>query len=92
MVVRDKRQGFGRAALRVARKVAFDDLNAHRFWLDVKALNTTARALYESEGFQHEGTLREAVRVADGFDSLIVMSMLASEFAVRRAAGREVPA
>jgi RimJ/RimL family protein N-acetyltransferase len=92
MVVRDRRQGFGRAALRVARKVAFDDLHAHRFWLDVKALNTTARALYESEGFSHEGTLREAVRVADGFDSLIVMSMLAVEFAARRAAGREVPA
>src|SRR4051795_168133 len=30
MVVRDKNQGFGRAALRVAKKVAFDDLGAHR--------------------------------------------------------------
>src|SRR3954471_1652874 len=35
MVVRSKGEGFGRAALRVAKKVAFDDLGAHRFWLDV---------------------------------------------------------
>src|SRR5690606_18820059 len=33
MVVRDKGAGYGRAALRVAKKVAFDDLGAHRLWL-----------------------------------------------------------
>ena len=30
MVVQSKGSGFGRAALRVAKKVAFDDLGAHR--------------------------------------------------------------
>ena len=54
----------GRAALRVAKKVAFDDLGAHRFWLDVKARNSRAKALYDSEGFVVEGELREAVKVA----------------------------
>lgn len=84
MVVKDKHQGFGRAALRVAKKTAFDDLGAHRFWLDVKKRNTRAGALYESEGFAFEGELREAVKVADGYDSLRVMSMLQAEFAERR--------
>ena len=64
----------------MAKKVAFDDLGAHRFWLDVKARNTRAKALYDSEGFVVEGQLRDAVKVADGFDSLIVMSMLQHEF------------
>jgi ribosomal protein S18 acetylase RimI-like enzyme len=36
--------------LRVAKKIAFDDLQAHRFWLDVRS-NTRAKALYDSEGF-----------------------------------------
>jgi diamine N-acetyltransferase len=89
MVVQRKGGGFGRAALRVAKKVAFDDLGAHRLWLDVKALNTRAKALYDAEGFVVEGTLREAVRTAAGFESLIVMSMLQSEFAQRRAQGLE---
>ena len=91
MVVRDKNRGFGRAALRVAKKVAFDDLGAHRFWLDIKKRNTRARGLYDSEGFVFEGELREAVKLADGHDSLIVMSMLRNEFTARRASAQELP-
>lgn len=90
MVVQVKGQGFGRAALRVAKKIAFDDLGAHRFWLDVKGLNVRARQLYEGEGFQFEGQLRDAVRVPGGYDSLIVMSMLKPEFVQRRDQGLEV--
>ncbi|HYD75786.1 GNAT family protein [Ramlibacter sp.] len=92
MVVQSKGEGYGRAALRVAKKVAFDDLGAHRFWLDVKHHNLRAKALYDSEGFVVEGTLRECVRGAEGFDSLIVMSLLQAEFGARRAQGLELPA
>ena len=92
MVVRSKGEGFGRAALRVAKKVAFDDLGAHRFWLDVKKRNVRAKALYDSEGFVVEGELRESVKVQGGFESLIVMSVLAAEFAARRARGLELQA
>lgn len=92
MVVQPKRQGCGRAALRLAKKIAFDDLGAHRLWLDVKSRNRGAKALYEGEGFAEEGVLREAVKVAGGFDSLIVLSMLRPEFEARRAAALELPA
>src|SRR6187402_1132804 len=92
MVVQSKGAGFGRAALRVAKKVAFDDLGAHRFWLDVKTHNERARALYDSEGFVVEGCLREAVKVQGGFESLMVMSMLQSEFTGRRSLGLELHA
>ncbi|MBE7368770.1 GNAT family N-acetyltransferase [Ramlibacter pallidus] len=92
MVVRDKHLGYGRAALRVVKKIAFDDLGAHRFWLDIKKRNTRAKGLYESEGFAYEGELREAVKVPDGFDSLVVMSMLAPEFTDRRRQARELTA
>jgi diamine N-acetyltransferase len=90
IVIQAKGSGFGRAALRVAKKVAFDDLGAHRFWLDLKMRNTRAKALYDSEGFTVEGELREAVKVAGGFDSLIVMSMLRPEFTGRRSLGLEL--
>jgi diamine N-acetyltransferase len=90
MVVRDKRQGFGRGTLRVVKKVAFDELGAHRLWLDVKEYNTRAKAVYDSEGFTVEGVLRESVRTAEGFVSMVVMSMLQSEFAARRGRGLEL--
>jgi RimJ/RimL family protein N-acetyltransferase len=92
MVVSDKGAGYGRAALRVAKKVAFDDLAAHRLWLDVKASNSRAQALYDSEGFVVEGRLRDAVKVPGGYESLAVMSMLQSEFSGRRALGLEMHA
>ena len=79
-------QGIGRECLRWLAQMVFRDLGAHRFWLDVKALNVRAQALYRSEGFVEEGRLRESVRTADGYDSLIVMSMLANEHAARVAA------
>jgi RimJ/RimL family protein N-acetyltransferase len=90
MVVQEKGRGYGRAALRVVKKIVFDDLGAHRFWLDVKERNARAQGLYQSEGFVLEGRLRDAVRVAGGRDSLIVMSMLAPEFAGRRTQGLEM--
>ncbi len=83
MVVQHKGRGVGRAALRMALRVAFEDLQAHRFWLDVKSRNTRAKALYDSEGFTQEGVLREAVKLTDGYESLVLMSMLRCEFEAR---------
>ena len=93
IVLQPKGQGYGRACVRLLKKMAFRDLHAHRFWLDVKSLNTRAQALYASEGFVEEGRLRESVRVsaggADGYDTLIVMSMLDREYQARLALGLE---
>ena len=76
-------RGHGRAAIRLLAQMAFRDLGAHRFWLDVKARNLRAQALYRSEGFVEEGRLRESVKTGDGYDSLVVMSMLESEHRAR---------
>ncbi len=76
-------RGAGRACLTLLARMAFDDLGAHRFWLDVKALNVRAQNLYRSEGFVEEGRLRESVRTDSGYDSLIVMAMLEQEHAAR---------
>jgi RimJ/RimL family protein N-acetyltransferase len=79
LVLSPKGRGYGRACVRLLAQMAFDDLGAHRFWLDVKSENTRALALYRSEGFVEEGRLRDSVRSDSGFDSLIVMSMLEPE-------------
>ncbi|MCK6432681.1 MAG: GNAT family N-acetyltransferase [Burkholderiaceae bacterium] len=93
IVLQPKGQGYGRACVRLLKRMAFSDLSAHRFWLDVKQLNSRALALYASEGFVEEGRLRESVRVtingADGYDTLIVMAMLDREYQARVALGQE---
>jgi diamine N-acetyltransferase len=89
VVLQPKGRGLGRAGVRLLKRMAFRDLNAHRFWLDVKSLNQRALALYASEGFVEEGRLRESVRAGDGYDSLVVMSMLDREYEGRVALGLE---
>jgi RimJ/RimL family protein N-acetyltransferase len=96
IVLQPKGQGLGRLCVRHLKRMAFRDLHAHRFWLDVKGLNLRAQHLYDVEGFVEEGRLRESVRVssdlADGYDSLIVMSLLDREYQARVAMGLELPA
>jgi len=76
-------RGHGRVAIRLLAQMAFRDLGAHRLWLDVKGRNVRAQALYRSEGFVEEGRLRESVKSGDGWQSLIVLSMLRDEHAAR---------
>jgi RimJ/RimL family protein N-acetyltransferase len=84
LVLQRKGQGVGRRCLRLLKHMAFCDLHAHRFWLDVKLLNTRAMQFYSSEGFVEEGRLRESVRISgpgpDQYDSLVVMSLLDREY------------
>jgi diamine N-acetyltransferase len=80
IVVAEPGRGLGRAALRLVKRMAFEQLGAHRLWLDVVTGNGRARALYRSEGFVEEGILREAARRPSGFVSLVLMSILEQEY------------
>ena len=80
IVVTEKGKGYGKEALRLVKRLAFEELKAHRLWLDVKEHNVRARNLYESEGFVAEGLLRECIKGEVGFESLVVMSMLDGEY------------
>ena len=46
----------------------------------MKEHNDRARALHESEGFVAEGVLRECLKGSRRYESLVVMTMLASEY------------
>lgn len=74
-----KGQGVGRAAIEALKGIAFDELRAHRFWLDVKVSNARAQRLYRAAGFVEEGCLRECLLEAGRYESLLIMSLLRSE-------------
>lgn len=94
LAVEQQRAGFGSAALRVLKRMAFGDLQAHRLWLAVRGLDAGALAWAEKEGFSTEGRLREAVRMenprGETYDSLVILAMLQSEYGARRAQGLEL--
>jgi diamine N-acetyltransferase len=87
LVVTRKGAGFGRAAVREVTRWAFETHGARRLWLEVKPFNDRARAIYAGEGFREEGTLRDVIKGAAGFESLIVMSILEPEYRAARDGG-----
>lgn len=84
IVVTASGKGYGREALRMIKRFAFERLEAHRLWLDVKEHNTRAHKLYESEGFIVEGKLRDCIKTENGYESLLLMSMLKPEYLAGR--------
>jgi RimJ/RimL family protein N-acetyltransferase len=76
ITITQKGRGFGRAAMRQIKALAFGEWRAHRLWLDVVTHNTRARRLYAGEGFREEGTLRDAAWIQGRFESLVIMSIL----------------
>jgi RimJ/RimL family protein N-acetyltransferase len=44
IIVTEKNKGYGREALRLIKQLAFERLNAHRLWLDVKESKRTSQA------------------------------------------------
>ncbi len=44
--------------------------------------NTVAQRLYESEGFIEEGILRDCILYNEDYESLMVMSILESEYMI----------
>jgi len=73
-------QGLGRQVMEAVVVKAFEELAAHRLWLDVFEHNARARHVYRLAGFVEEGVLRDCVRQQDHYASLVVMSILESEY------------
>lgn len=87
IVVDPPGQGLGRRLLAETIRIVFEELKAHRLFLDVYEDNARARHLYESLGFVHEGRMRDAARRDGGYDALHLMSMLESEYRAKRESG-----
>ncbi|CAM4438660.1 GNAT family N-acetyltransferase [Paenibacillus tarimensis] len=73
-------KGYGKEAIRLIVEWLFAHTNVHRIWLDVKDFNLRALHVYRSSGFTIEGTLRDAVLRDGKYESLIVMSILRTEY------------
>ncbi|WNS42524.1 GNAT family N-acetyltransferase [Paenibacillus sp. MMS20-IR301] len=80
IVIQAKGRGYGTRLLAMLSSWVFTYTDTHRLWLDVKDHNARAQHVYAKAGFKPEGTLRECVRTEDGFDSLMIMSILRQEY------------
>jgi RimJ/RimL family protein N-acetyltransferase len=83
LVIAEKGKGFGRDAIRLVKKYAFEQLKVHRLWFDVFADNDRAVALYRSEGFAQDALLRDHEYHGGRYRSQMIFSMLEHEYIPR---------
>jgi len=76
-------RGYGSEAIGVLLDFLFNDMNAHRVWLEVFAENTRAQRAYEKAGFVREGTMRENWFAEGRWMDEHIYSILRSEFNAR---------
>lgn len=80
VIIGRKGLGYGREALRLLLKWAFEIKKFHRVWIDSKEYNDIALHLYESSGFVREGLLREYLLTDGVWENLVVFGMLQSDY------------
>lgn len=80
IVIVEKGRGYGKAAVQLFKKLAFEELKAHRLWLDVREYNARARNLYKALGFVEEGHIRECILLDNKYVSHLIMSILEQEY------------
>lgn len=80
LVVRTPNQGVGKQLLIEVAVRAFSEYAAHRLFLDVFVTNDRARHVYENFGFREEGVMRDAVYRDGAYHSLVLMSLLETEY------------
>lgn len=80
VIIGKKGLGYGREALKLLLKWAFEVKDFHRVWIDCKDYNKIALRLYESLGFVREGFLREILLTNGVYENLIVFGMLDREY------------
>ncbi len=72
-------KGFGKEAMQLLIHYGFNELNLYRLQLTVFGYNQSAIHLYESLGFQHEGTFREWLQRDGKRHNMHLYGLLASE-------------
>src|ERR1700722_8482363 len=80
LVVRTPNHGIGKQLLTEVADRAFGEYAAHRLFLDVFVTNDRARHVYENFGFRKEGIMREAIYRDGAYHSLVLMSLLETEY------------
>ena len=72
--------GYGRDAIGLLLKYAFQYRNLHRVFLNVNSRNERGIRAYKACGFVEEGRLRDHVWSDGAYDDLVVMGVLRSEW------------
>lgn len=65
-------KGFAKAALKLVEEYVFVFLGVNQLYCDIAATNIASRSMFEKEGYETNGILKNWIKTPDGFDDIIV--------------------
>ena len=76
----DRRKGYGREALALLLRFAFEEMNLHRLSANIPAYNTAALAFFQKFGFVEEIRRRQALQLDGQVWDAISLGLLRAEW------------
>lgn len=73
-------KGYCKQIMHALLKFGFEELKLHRMELGVYTHKTAAIRCYQRSGFKTDGVMRDILKTADGFWSIMEMSVLSHEW------------
>ncbi len=65
-------KGFAKSALQLVEEYVFNFLKINQLYCHIAEKNTASRRMFEKEGYETNGILKNWIKTPDGFDNIIV--------------------
>ena len=72
-------KGYAKAALQLVEEYVFDFLKINQLYCHISETNTASRRMFEKEGYEVNGVLKNWIKSVDGFENIIVFQQFRKE-------------
>jgi len=76
-------KGYARASLHVVEDYVFNFLKINQLYCHISETNTASRLLFEKEGYETNGILKNWIRTVDGYENIILFQLFRDTYMAR---------
>ena len=76
-------KGYARASLHLVEDYVFNFLKINQLYCHISETNTASRLLFEKEGYETNGILKNWIRTMDGYENIILFQLFRDNYLAR---------
>lgn len=65
-------KGFAKQTLKLIETYVFNFLNIHQLYCHISEKNTASKSMFEKEGYEQNGVLKNWIKTSEGYENIIV--------------------
>jgi diamine N-acetyltransferase len=77
-------KGFARESLHLIEEYIFNYLKINQLYCQISESNTASRHMFENEGYETNGILKNWIKTPQGFENIIVFQQFRDKFLIVR--------